>query len=99
MLKDCFLNLSFWYHHLVDIRYSYNGTDIRHLLFAADVEENTGPVSPQTLLEGVARLAGSVKNIILAWSPEKDVKADMDRQLKVLDLREAGLNILTLITL
>ena len=62
-------------------------------MLAGDVEENPGPVSPQTLLEGIARLAvdapGPVKNIILAWSPEKDVKADMDKQFKVPELREA----------
>ena len=57
------------------------------LMKAGDVEVNPGPVTPESLLEGLARLAvgapqGPVKNIVLAWSPDKDVKADMDKQFK-----------------
>jgi hypothetical protein len=58
------------------------------------VEVNPGPVTPESLLEGLARLAvgapqGPVKNIVLAWSPDKDVKADLDKQFKVPELKQA----------
>ena len=63
-------------------------------MMAGDVEVNPGPVTPESLLEGLARLAvgapqGPVKNIVLAWSPDKDVKADLDKQFKVPELKQA----------
>ena len=64
------------------------------LMKAGDVEVNPGPVTSDSMLEGLARLAaaapqGPVKNIVMAWSPDKDVKTDMDKQFKVPELRQA----------
>ena len=64
------------------------------LMIAGDVEVNPGPVTSDSMLEGLARLAaaapqGPVKNIVMAWSPDKDVKTDMDKQFKVPELRQA----------
>ena len=64
------------------------------LLFSGDIELNPGPVSAESLLQGVAQLAssapeGCVKKIILSWAPDKDVKADLDKLFKVPELKEA----------
>ena len=64
------------------------------LLVSGDVEVNPGPVTALSLTEGLAKVAaaapaGPVKNIILTWSPDKDVKSDMDKQYKVPELRQA----------
>ena len=66
------------------------------LLLANDVESNPGPgqVTDDLLMEGLAQLAvdapaGQIKHIILAWSPDKDVRADIDKQYRVPELKEA----------
>ena len=64
------------------------------LLLAGDVELNPGPVSALELTEGLAKLVtaapdGSVKDILLTWSPDKDVKADMNTKFKVPELKQA----------
>ena len=65
------------------------------LLLANDVEQNPGPdhVSAEHLMEGLAQLAveapaGQVKHIILSWSPEKDVRSDIDKQYRVPELKQ-----------
>ena len=62
------------------------------LLLAGDIEINPGPATAPGLTQGLAKLAatapeGHVKNIILTWSTYKDVKADLDKQHKVPELR------------
>ena len=66
------------------------------LLLANDVEVNPGPgqVDCEVLMEGLAQLAvdapaGQVKHIILSWAPDKDVKADIDKQYRVPELKQA----------
>ena len=54
---------------------------------------NPGPITALSLTQGLAKIAatapvGPVKNIVLTWSPDKDVKADMDKQYKVPELRQ-----------
>ena len=66
------------------------------LLLANDVETNPGPnsVTPTILMQGLAKLGteaptGPVKNIILSWSTDKDVRADIDKQFKVPEVKQA----------
>ena len=65
------------------------------LILANDVELNPGPdhVSAEHLMEGLAQLAvealaGQVKHIILSWSPDKDVRSDIDKQYRVPELKQ-----------
>ena len=64
------------------------------LLLANDVELNPGPeVTANLLMEGLAQLAvdapaGQVKHIILSWSPDKDVRADIDKQYRAPELKQ-----------
>ena len=61
------------------------------LLISGDVELNPGPISSTSLMEGLAFLgnlapAGIIKNVILTWSVDKDVRADLNK-FKVDDLK------------
>ena len=61
------------------------------LLISGDVELNPGPISSTSLMEGLATLGnmaptGLIKNVILTWSVDKDVRADLNK-FKVDDLK------------
>ena len=63
------------------------------ILVSGNVELNPGAVSSTSLLEGLASLGnfapvGMIKNIILTWSVDKDVRADHNK-FKVDDLKSA----------
>ena len=63
------------------------------ILVSGNVELNPGAVSSTSLLEGLASLGnlapvGMIKNIILTWSVDKDVRADLNK-FKVDDLKSA----------
>ena len=63
------------------------------LLLAGDVELNPGPVTALVMTDGLTKLVidapdGPVKDILLTWSPDKDVKADMNKKFKVPELRQ-----------
>ena len=63
------------------------------LMLAGDVELNPGPMSQTTLMDGLAALgtkapAGPVRNVVLTWSVDKNVRADLTK-FKVEDLKPA----------
>ena len=91
--RESVSNSAIWIVNVVSL-HSNNFARGLLILLAGDIETNPGPVSAEALMQGLARLAssapaGCVKNILLTWAPNKDVKVDLDRLFKVTELKEA----------